>query len=34
METQINKLGKVAITVEPEDWDYNKDYNTNKFLMY
>jgi hypothetical protein len=26
METQIDKLGKVAITVEPEDWDYNKDY--------
>lgn len=26
METQIDKLGKVAITVEPEDWNYNKDY--------
>lgn len=26
METQTDKLGKVAITVEPEDWDYNKEY--------
>ena len=26
METQIDKLGKVAITIEPEDWNYNKDY--------
>lgn len=26
METRIDKLGKVAVTVEPEDWNYNKNY--------